>query len=39
MGKTEIVTGTRVDERTVALDKPVPLRSMKVRVASLRLAL
>jgi hypothetical protein len=33
MGKTEIVTGTLVDDRTVALDKPVPLRPMKVRVA------
>lgn len=33
MGKTEIVTGTLVDDRTVALDKPVPLQPMKVRVA------
>ncbi len=33
MGKTEIVTGTLVDDRTVALDKPVPLRPMKVRVS------
>ena len=33
MGKTEIVTGTLVDDRTVALDKPVSLRPMKVRVA------
>ena len=33
MGKTEIVTGTLVDDRTVALDKPVPLGPMKVRVA------
>ncbi|HEY7318264.1 MAG TPA: hypothetical protein VIE89_11875 [Candidatus Binatia bacterium] len=32
MRKTEIVTGTLVDDRTVALDKPVPLRPMKVRV-------
>jgi hypothetical protein len=33
MGKTEIVTGTLVDDRTVALDKSVSLRPMKVRVA------
>jgi hypothetical protein len=33
MGKPEIVTGTLVDDRTVALDKPVLLRPMKVRVA------
>lgn len=33
MGKTEIVTGTLVDDRTVALDKPLHLRPMKVRVA------
>jgi hypothetical protein len=33
MGKTEIVTGTLVDDHTVALDKPVDLRPMKVRVA------
>ena len=33
MGKTEIVTGTLVDDHTVALDKPVRLRPMKVRVA------
>jgi hypothetical protein len=33
MGKTEIVTGTLIDDRTVALDKPVPLQPMKVRVA------
>jgi hypothetical protein len=33
MGKPEIVTGTLIDDRTVALDKPLPLRPMKVRVA------
>ena len=33
MGKTEIVTGTLINDRTVALDKPVPLRLTKVRVA------
>jgi hypothetical protein len=33
MGKTEIVTGTLIDDRTVALDKPLSLRPMKVRVA------
>lgn len=33
MGKTEIVTGTLVDDHTVTLDKPVHLRPMKVRVA------
>ena len=33
MGKTEIVTGTLVDDRTVALDQPLPLRPMKVRIA------
>jgi hypothetical protein len=33
MDKTEIVTGRLVDDRTVALDKPVSLRPMKVRVA------
>jgi len=33
MEKTEIVTGTLVDDHTVALDKPVRLRPMKVRVA------
>ena len=33
MGKTEIVTGTLINDRTVALDKPVPLRVTKVRVA------
>jgi hypothetical protein len=32
MGKTEIVTGTLVDDHTVALDKPVDLRPIKVRV-------
>ena len=32
MGKTEIVTGTLIDDRTVALDKPLHLRPMKVRV-------
>jgi hypothetical protein len=33
MGKTEIVTGTLINDRTVALDKPVPLGPMKVRIA------
>ena len=33
MGKPEIVTGTLINDRTVALDKPLPLRPMKVRVA------
>jgi len=33
MGKPAIVTGTLVDDRTVALDEPVPLPPMKVRVA------
>jgi len=33
MGKTEIVTGTLVDDHTVALDKPLSLHPMKVRVA------
>jgi hypothetical protein len=33
MGKTEIVTGTLIDDRTVTLDKPLPLRPMKVRLA------
>ena len=33
MGKTEIRTGTLIDDRTVALDKPLPLWPMKVRVA------
>ena len=33
MGKPEIVTGTLIDDRTVALDKPLTLRPMKVRVA------
>jgi hypothetical protein len=33
MGKPEIVTGTLIDDRTVALDKPLPLQPMKVRVA------
>ena len=33
MGKAEIVTGTLINDRTVALDKPVPLRLTKVRVA------
>jgi hypothetical protein len=33
MGKSEIVTGTLIDDRTVALDKPLALRPMKVRVA------
>jgi len=32
MGKPEIVTGTLIDDRTVALDKPLTLRPMKVRV-------
>lgn len=32
MGKPEIVTGTLIDDRTVALDKPLRLRPMKVRV-------
>ena len=32
MGKPEIVTGTLIDDRTVALDKPLNLRPMKVRV-------
>ena len=33
MGKTEIVTGTLVNDHTVTLDKPLSLGSMKVRVA------
>ena len=33
MAKPEIVTGTLIDDRTVALDRPVELRPMKVRVA------
>ncbi len=33
MAKPEIVTGTLLDDRTVALDKPVALRPMKVRIA------
>ena len=33
MGKTEIRIGTLIDDRTVTLDKPLPLRPMKVRVA------
>jgi hypothetical protein len=33
MSKTEIRTGTLIDDRTVALDKPLSLRPMKVRVA------
>jgi hypothetical protein len=33
MGRIEIVTGTLIDDRTVALDSPVPLRSTKVRVS------
>jgi hypothetical protein len=33
MGKIEIVTGTLVDDRTVALDQPLHLHPMKVRVA------
>jgi len=33
VGKTEIVTGTLVNERTVALDEPLSFRPMKVRVA------
>jgi hypothetical protein len=33
MGKPEIVTGTLINDRTVALDKPLPLQPMKVRVA------
>jgi hypothetical protein len=32
MAKTEIVTGTLINDQTVALDKPVRLRPMKVRV-------
>ena len=33
MAKSKIVTGTLIDDRTVALDKPTSLRPMKVRVA------
>jgi hypothetical protein len=33
MAKPEIVTGTLIDDHTVALDKPLSLKSMKVRVA------
>ena len=33
MGKPEIVTGTLINDRTVAFDKPLPLQPMKVRVA------
>ena len=33
MAKREIVTGTLIDDHTVALDKPLSLKSMKVRVA------
>ena len=33
MAKPEIVTGTLIDDHTVALDKPLSLKSMKVRIA------
>jgi hypothetical protein len=33
MAKPEIVTGTLIDDRTVALDRPLKLRSMKVTSA------
>jgi len=32
MGKPVIVTGTLIDDRTVSLDKPLPLLPMKVRL-------
>jgi hypothetical protein len=33
MDKPEIVTGALINDRTVAVDKPLPLQPMKVRVA------